>query len=144
MRDFESGMTSSLYDLSLLPGAAQAIQDLVARSWQRDTAWEQRGSQQPQQRAPRPQRGHSSKRRGVLKRSTERLIIIWNKLKHLDCSNCLKSLCHLYLTSVLHNNFQIKDFLKNFNHCVLKWLRAQGAAVEIRHINIISANKFLK
>lgn len=98
---------------------AQAIKDLITWLWQRDNSVGNRealGSLNSVLQASA--RATPSNEGGCWKCRTERLIIICNKLKHLDCSKCLKSLCHIYTWLVFSvTTSKSKTFEKSQSLC---------------------------
>lgn len=63
---------------------------------------------------------------GCCKRSAERLIIIWNKLKHLDCNNCLKSLCHIYTWLVFYITTSKSKTFEKFQSLCFEVIESSG------------------
>lgn len=63
---------------------------------------------------------------GCWKCRAERLIIIWNKLKHLDCSNRLKSLCHIYTWLVFYITTSKSKTFEKFQSLCFEVIESSG------------------
>lgn len=115
---FKSGMTSSLWPESITRSSTSHSRSNSMIMTTRHSVGNREALSSVNNMLQASARATPSNEGGCWKCSAERLIIIWNKLKHLDCSNCLKSLCHIYTWLVFYiTTFKSKTFEKFQSLC---------------------------